>query len=222
MNIEINPSRRWLFLGPTRCGKTEFGKFMLRNIAKKMQVFIVDPKCLWLGDNPVWETDKRKPGTIDRPHLVTRFNPKLWVQVMQPLVYDDNLDKSFSDILKQKYVYVHVDDNLGLCDANNVPMGFRKICQMGAALHIGFNDCAQTMERIPGIFKSQAENFVVFAMGQIQVEKLKEAAHMAQVSVEELMDLGEYEYILYQKGKMQHGQWMPPLELDEIKKGQAA
>lgn len=222
MNIEIKPSQRWLLMGPTRCGKTEFSKFMLRNISKRMPVFIVDPKCFWLGDNPVWETDKRKLGTIDKPHLVTRYNPKLWVQVIQPIKYDDNLDRSFDAIIKQKYVYVHTDDNLGLCDANSVPDGFRKVCQMGAALHIGFNDCAQTVERIPGIFKSQAENFVVFNMGQVAIEKLKEVSHLVQVTVEELMDLEEYEYILFQRGKMKQGLWMPPLELSEIKKGQSA
>lgn len=222
MDIEIKTSQRWLMMGPTRCGKTEFSKFMLRNIAKRMPVFIVDPKHLWLGDNPVWEIDKRKPGTVDKPHLVTRYNKKLWVQVIQPVIYDDNLDKSFNDIIEQKYVYVHTDDNLGLCDANTVPMGFRKICQMGAALHIGFNDCAQTVERIPGIFKSQAENFVIFNMGQVPIEKLKEAANLANVTVDELQDLEEYEYILFQRGKMKNGLWMPPLELSEIKKGQNA
>lgn len=218
MKLDVKPSERWLLMGTTGSGKTEFSKFMLRNVSMKMPVVIIDPKPGWLGDDPVWETDKRNPGTVDKPWLVKDYNPKLWVQVIQPLIYDARLEKSLHAILKRKYVYTHFDDNIGLCDANTVPMGIRRVWQTGRSLKVGASDASQTFERIPAIFKSQAENFVVFMMGQMNIEKYKEVANLVQVEVEEVKELGKYEYIYFKRGEMERGLWMPPLELDKARK----
>jgi len=179
-----------------------------------MPVAIVDIKNMWLGEDPVWETDRHKPGTIDKPHLVTKFNPKFQVQVIQPIKYDENLAKFLNDILKAKNVHVHLDDTAGLCTATQVPDEINRVWTQGRALRIGGSVGSQTYTRIPNIFKTQAEKFLVFKVGK---DDEKDFANLANVEVEEVTSLGKYEYIFYDNTEMDVGLWFPPLKLKEDK-----
>lgn len=200
-------------MAKTGGGKTEYAKFLLRPISQHMQVLIIDIKNAWLGGNPVWEKSRYKPGTVDMPHLVEKFNPKFQVQLIQPVKYDDQLEKSLLAVLKHRNVHVHIDDTAGLCTANVVPDGINRIWTQGRALGVGAFVCSQTYNRIPSIFRSQAEKFLVFRVGK---DDAKDAADLVNVTEEEILSLGEYEYYFYDT-HMDTGLWMPPLKLEDAK-----
>jgi len=179
-----------------------------------MRVAIVDPKHFWLGDDPIWEEDKRKPGTIDRPHLTKVFNPKWQVQVFQPLEYDKKLDKFLKDILKEKRVWTHIDDTAGLCTASSVPDGINRVWTQGRALRVGASVGSQTYNRIPTIFRSQAEKFWVGIVGK---DDIKDAANLVNVEPFEVENLDTWEYIWYDNTCMRQGLWCPPIKFEEPK-----
>lgn len=212
MKFKVIPSERWLTMGATGSGKTIFNKYLLREISKKMQVVIVDEKNFWLGDNPVWEENKKLPGTVDKPHLIRKFNPDWRVQVFQSDGYDSDLDRLCKDILKARDVYFYIDDNDGLCNSHTVPIGLSKIWKQGRALRIGASDSTQTYKNIPSMFRTQAEKFVVFQVG---IDDIEDAANLVNVPPEDVENLGEWEYIYLDKKTMRQGLWFPPLKVNK-------
>lgn len=218
MILDIKPSERIMIMGKTGGGKTEFEKFLLRRISLKMPVVIVDPKMFWLGESPKWAMrnlwGKSEPGTIDRPHLVKSFNPSHWVQVIQPDTYTKSFHKCLLSIVKAKNRYVCFDETDGLCTASNVPLGIRKVWKQGRVLRIGASAGSQTYSGIPRIFKSQAEKFFLFKVGD---EDIEDAAKLVHVYPEEVADLEQWEYIYYDNTSMEHGLWMPPIDLSREK-----
>lgn len=218
MKLEIVPSQRMLIMGKTGGGKTEFAKFYLRRVALYMPVVIVDVKNFWLGEFPQWAGRKEK-GTIDRPHLVKAFNPNYWVQIVQPDIYDNALDKLLKEVVRYKYIYVYIDENDGLATATQVPEGIRKVWKQGRAFKVGACDGSQTYSGIPRIFKSQSEKRVLFKVGE---EDIEDAAHLVHVTPEDVMDLDPYEWIYYDTETMEHGIWMPPIDLDKERRLLAA
>jgi hypothetical protein len=214
MRLIYKVHERWIFGGKTGSGKTQFAKFLLRPVSAKIQVAIVDIKNMWLGESPIWEEDKREPGTIDKPWLVTKFDPKKQVQVIQPIEYDDTLDKFFKDVLKHKNVHVHIDDTAGLVTATQVPMPINRVWTQGRALKIGASVGAQTYSRIPNIFKSQAEKFVIFKVGRNDAKDFADLCNLEEIDI---INLGKYEYVFYDNTEMDTGIWFPPLKLEQFK-----
>lgn len=210
MNIDIKPSERVMIMGKTGSGKTEWAKFMLRRIARVMPVVIIDTRQFWMGEKPSW-AKRREPGTVDRPHLVKDFNPNYWVQCIQPDIYDDRMERFLLDVLKRRYVYVYIDENDGIATATSVPLGLRRVWKTGRALRVGAADGSQTYSGIPRIFKTQSEKRVLFRVGE---EDIEDAAKLVQVYPEEVLDLEPFEYIYYDVNNMEHGLWMPPIDLD--------
>ena len=187
---------------------------MLRRIAEHMPVVIIDPKMFWLGENPEWASG-RDLGSVDHPRLVKAYNPKYHVQVVQPDEYDISFENFLKNILKKRNVYVCFDETDGLCTAQTVPLGIRKIWKQGRVLNVGAAVGSQTYSGIPKIFKSQAEKFVLFQVGD---EDIEDAAYLVHALPEEVAELGEYEYIYFDNTSMGNGSWMPPLDLEEEKK----
>jgi hypothetical protein len=202
-----------MIMGKTGSGKTEYMKWFLRRVSEKMPVVIIDPKFFWLGDNPVWATEK-EIGTVDKPHLVKRFNPKLRVQVYQSRHYDAGLDRFLKAVFKHKNIYVYIDENAGIATATSIGEGLDMIWRMGRSMGIGAADGSQTFRRIPDIFKSQAEKFILFKVGRGDA---KDAATLVNVEEEDVRSLGKYEYIFYDNQEMDYGEWMPPLDLEAEK-----
>lgn len=201
-------------MGKTGSGKTEWEKFLLRRIARVMPVVIVDPKMFWLGESPVWASGK-SVGTVDSPRLVKNFNPKYWVQVIQPDEYDTKFERFLNALLKNKYIFTCLDETDGLCTSTSVPMGIRKVWKQGRVLKVGASAGSQTYSGIPKIFKSQAEKFVLFRVGD---EDIEDAAHLVHTLPEEVANLGPYEYIYYDNTQMDHGLWMPPIDIEKERK----
>ncbi len=210
--MQIDPSERWIILGKTGSGKTEFCKYMLRLVAKKWPVVIIDPKELWLGKGKGrkktdWASDK-EPGTIDKPHLIDTFNPKWRVQCIQPDEEDDpRLEKLCKEVLKRGDIFLFFDETEGIATATHVPSYIRRVWKTGRAWNIGAWVCTQVPTGIPKLFKSQAEHFIVFKVGDEDAELASSLVHVPE---EEVIALKRYEWIYYNTD-MDHGEWYPPI-----------
>ncbi len=226
MDITIDPSERMIIVAKTGAGKTVWAKYMLRIVAQHMPVVIVDPKELWLGRGrggrpEDWEMDKKKPGTIDKPHLINAYNPKWHVQLLQPDVdgeaEDPRLPKLCYDIFKHHGgVFVYFDETEGIATATHVPAYIRKIWKTGRAHNIGAWCATQAPKGIPRIFKSQAEKFVAMRVGE---EDIDFTAALVHADKEELRNLGKYEWLFYDTNEMDYAEWQPPVPLEKDVKG---
>ena len=216
--IVIDPSERWIIVSKTGGGKTELAKYFLRIVAKAMPVVIVDPNELWLGrgKHPIWETDRKKPGTIDKPHLIDKFNPKWHVQCLQPDVdgteADERLERLCYDVLKAEDHFMYFDESEGIATATSVPRYIRRIWKTGRAHGIGAWVSTQAPKGIPKIFKSQAEKFIALKVGDEDVDTVAALVHADK---EEVAGLGEYEWLYYDNKTMDHAEWQPPVPYEE-------
>lgn len=217
--MRIDPSERWIIIGKTGSGKTEFCKYLLRIVVKKWPVIIVDPKELWLGKGKgrhrkEWAQGK-EPGTIDKPHLVIKFNPKFRVQCIQPddMDEDGRLARLCFTLLRRGDAFIFFDETEGLATANSVPAYLRKIWKTGRAWNIGAWACSQTPSGIPKIFKSQAEHFIVFKVGEEDAEL---AAELVKVTPNEIKALKRYQWYYYNTD-MERGELHPPIPLEKKK-----
>jgi energy-coupling factor transporter ATP-binding protein EcfA2 len=219
--IVIDPSERWIIVAKTGAGKTEFAKYMLRMVEKHMPVVIVDPKEFWLGKHPQWEEERKKPGTIDKPHLVNEFHPEWRVQVLQidgDDQEDDRLEKMCNAVLKRQHqsgsgpIMMYFDETEDIATASFVPKHIRRVWKTGRALGLAAWVSTQAPKGIPKIFKSQAEKFVAMQVGDEDVEFVAPLVHAEK---EEVAQLGNYEWLFYDTKTMQHAEWHPAVPYQE-------
>jgi len=216
MKLVIDPSERWIFVGKTGSGKSELAKYLLRIVAEKMPVVIIDPKFFWLGRYPEWETNKKKPGTIDKPHLISEFNPKWRVQCLQPDTEDEEdnrLEKLCYTCLERGNIFLYFDETAGIATAHRVPKYISKIWQMGRAKDVGAWVSTQAPSGIPRIFKSQAEHFVGMKVG---VQDVDVVAQLLNAEEEEVKALQPYEWLYYHT-KLDFPELQAPIPLKEKK-----
>lgn len=215
MRLKIDPSERWILLGKTGSGKTEWAKYMLRLISKKMKIVIIDPNEMWLGRGRGghardWASNK-EPGTVDKPRLISRFNSKLHVQLIQPDIEsgqdDEDLIRLCYDVLHHGNCFLYFDESTGIATANNVPRHVLRIWKTGRAHNIGAWVSTQAPVGIPKIFKSQAENFISFKVGKEDTDLVASLLHADKEAVE---SLGKYEW-LYYRTDMDSAIWNPPV-----------
>jgi len=212
--MKIDPSERWLLVGKTGSGKTELAKYLLREVAKKWPVVIVDPNMIWLGkgkgkDKKDWAQGK-EDGTIDKPHLVRVFNPKYHVQLIQPDEEElEELEKMCYEILKRGNTFIYFDETEGIATATHVPKFIRVLWKRGRAHKIGAWASTQVPTGIPKLFKSQSEHRVGLKVGEEDAELVSSIVH---VPIEEVESLSRFEWIYYNHD-MDHGEWHPPIPL---------
>lgn len=209
MKLTIDPSERWIILGKTGSGKSEFSKYLLRQVALKLPVVIIDPKEFWLGKNPQWASGKEL-GTIDKPRLVDKFNPKWKVQCLQPDADDpddERLSRLCYDVLKQGNWFLYFDETEDIATAHSVPRHIRRVWKTGRALGVGAWVSTQAPTGIPKIFKSQAEHFVSLKVGE---EDIDTVAALVHADKEEVRGLHPYEWFYYNT-HMEHAEWNPPV-----------
>ncbi len=219
--MKIDPSERWLLLGKTGSGKTEFAKYLLREVAKKWPVVIVDPNELWLGKgHGAKKTDwasRKEPGTIDKPHRIEQFNPKLHVQCMQPDIEDnDALEKLCYALMKTGDRFIYFDETEGIATATQVPRYIRILWKRGRAHNIGAWASTQVPTGIPRLFKSQSEHRVVLKVGEEDCDLASSIVHVEESAVSELK---RYEWIYYNNNsEMDQGEWHPPIPFKKAKR----
>lgn len=220
MEITIDPSERWIIVAKTGGGKTVLVKHFLREVAKVMPVVVIDPNELWMGRGKGkaqdWETDKRKPGTIDKPHLIDKFNPKFHVQCLQPDVdgseEDPRLGPLCYDILNKGGHFVYFDESEGIATATHVPRYIRRLWKTGRAHNIGCWVSTQAPKGIPRIFKSQAEKFIALKVGDEDVDYVAGLLHATK---EEVATLGQFEWLFYDNKSMDNAIWNEPVPFQE-------
>lgn len=214
VSLKLDPSERMFICGATGEGKTVFAKHLLKEWQRAhWRIVIFDPKHFWMGKYPAWET--RGPGTVDKPRLVTRFNPKLAVQVYQPSTpawKDPDFDAFCDAILATGQTVVYCDETDGVATGSQMSPGFSRLWTQGRALEIAAWAGAQRPFRIPEVLKSQAEWWVVFAMrGRRNREAAAEYTDTPQIA-DPRYRLATHCYWLWHAG-MEHAQRMRPLRL---------
>jgi energy-coupling factor transporter ATP-binding protein EcfA2 len=216
----IDPSERVIIIGKTGSGKTEWAKYHLRIVAQHMPVVIIDPKEFWLGKHPQWEMERRKPGSVDKPHLINAFNPKYNVQILQPDEdsADHRLEKLCYDTIDRltdgefQCMMLYFDETEDIATAYSIPRYIRRVWKTGRALGLGAWVSTQVPTGIPRIFKSQAEKFITFQVGDEDVGLVASIMHTTSEAV---ASLGQYEYLYYDNKSMQNAVWMPPVPFKE-------
>lgn len=134
---------------------------------KKWRIVIVDPKCFWLGVKPEWE--KKGNGTVDKPRLVSHFDPKLAVQCYQPDPtvpgwQNEDLDSFFHDVFEEGNLVLYVDETVRIATPSNIPSGMARIWTQGRAKGIAAWAATQRPSGIPQMLKTESENWAIFKL----------------------------------------------------------
>ena len=163
VTIDLRGSERWLFVGKTGSGKSYLARALLREMSRRgWPVVIVDPSAFWMGKNPKWDKGE---GSIERPKLVTRFDPKARVQLYVPSIpgwQDPGLDALMDACLKRGKLVLYFDETNGIVSANQYSPWFARVVTQGCKHELAVWAATQRPTRVPEILLSQAENWAIF------------------------------------------------------------
>lgn len=125
-------------------------------------VVIVDPSAFWMGKNPKWDKGE---GSIERPKLVTRFDPKARVQLYVPSIpgwADPRLDALMAACLKHGKLVLYFDELVGIVTASQFSSEFARAVTQGRKHECAVWCATQRPTRVPEIVLSQAEQWAIF------------------------------------------------------------
>lgn len=163
VTIDLRGSERWLFVGKTGSGKSYLAKGLLREMSRRgWPVVIVDPSAFWMGKNPKWDKGE---GSIERPKLVTRFDPRARVQLYVPSIpgwADPGLDALMAGCMKRGKLVLYFDETNGLVSASQFSPWFARVVTQGRKHELAVWAATQRPTRVPEILLSQAENWAIF------------------------------------------------------------
>jgi hypothetical protein len=139
------------------------------------------------------------------------------VQLLQPDVDDAEEDPRLVRLCYDLFkhggnVFFYLDETEGIATATHVPRYIRKVWKTGRAYNIGAWVATQAPKGIPRIFKSQAEKFVIFRVGDEDVDT---AASIGHATKEEVAGLGRFEWLFYDNTKMDLAEWNEPIPFVE-------
>jgi energy-coupling factor transporter ATP-binding protein EcfA2 len=164
VTIDLRGSERWLFVGKTGSGKSYLAKALLREMSRRgWPIVIVDPSAFWMGADPKWP--RTGPGTIDAPRLVTRYDPRLAVQLYVPSIpgwQDAGLDNLMAACLKRGRLVLYFDETNGIVSASQFSAQFARVVTQGRKHQLAVWAATQRPTRVPEILLSQAENWAIF------------------------------------------------------------
>ena len=163
VTIDLRGSERWLFVGKTGSGKSYLARALLREMSRRgWPIVIVDPSAFWMGAHPKWDKGE---GSIERPKLVTRFDPKARVQLYVPSIpgwQDPGLDALMEACLKRGKLVLYFDETNGIVSANQYSPWFARVVTQGRKHELAVWAATQRPTRVPEILLSQAENWAIF------------------------------------------------------------
>jgi DNA helicase HerA-like ATPase len=170
----LKGSQRITFLGQTGSGKSVLARNLLKQARRKgWRIVIIDPKKDWmkyLGKEYPYAEKGR--GTVDSPVLVSDFNPKLSVQIFQPLEWTEQCERFFKAIIACKNTIVYIDEITQLASATIIPRELKLIWTQGRSLKIGAWCATQRPKGIPVIVKDQSEVWFMFRVNSLDDRKV--------------------------------------------------
>jgi DNA helicase HerA-like ATPase len=214
----LKGSQRITFLGQTGSGKSVLSRSLLKMARQKgWRIVIVDPKKDWMTylGKPMKLAEKGL-GTVDSPRLVSEFQPKLAVQLFQPLEWNSVCESFFKAIIACKNTIVYIDEITQLATATTVPREIKLIWTQGRSLNIGAWCSTQRPKGIPVIIKDQSEIWFLFRINSKDDRKVVEG-HMPLDDTPEVVakPLPKY-WFYYWEDSMPAPQLVKPLKLGKV------
>lgn len=213
----LRGDQRLLFIGQTGSGKSVAARRLLKLARRRgWRIVIVDPKKDWMK-----YLGKRYPyaekglGTVDSPWLVKEFNPKLAVQVFQPLEWDAVCEAFFKAVIAMRNTIIYIDEITQLASATVVPKEIKLIWTQGRSLNIGAWCATQRPKGIPVVVKDQSEVWFLFRVNSKDDRKVVKG-YLPIEDMPEVVDrpLPKY-WFYYWEDSMEHPILVAPLKLEE-------
>lgn len=175
--ISLKPDERWFYVGVTGSGKSHLARANLRVMERaRWRICIIEPDGMWCGKSGR-PAGRNEAGTVDRPRLVDRFNPKLQVQWYVPrppqfVSEDEGLQRFLSDIMDAGDTVVYFDELSQLVDHAHQPPVFSTLWTQGRKHNIAAWASTQRPNRIPDAVMAQANNWGAFRVAKPDHAKL--------------------------------------------------
>ncbi len=215
---ELRGDQRVALLGKTNSGKTYLARFLLtRAYGAGWPIVIVDPKRDWQGrglrKRPYGGKGENKLGTVEHPVKVNAFNPKLKVQIIHPIEWNEAMDRFARDIMKEGNVIIYFDEITQLVNVHSVPKWFKILWTQGRSINVGAWAGSQRPVQIPEDVKSQAEVWFVFRLSKKSDREVVEG-YIPTEEVPEMVDKAlPYRYFWYYEDSMDRPVLVAPLQL---------
>lgn len=213
----LRGDQRITFIGQTGSGKSVVSRYLLKLARKRgWRIVIIDPKKDWmtyLGKK--YPYAEKGLGTVDSPWLVSEFQPKLAVQIFQPLEWDGQCEQFFKAIIATRNTIVYIDEITQLANATVVPRELKLIWTQGRSLNIGAWCSTQRPKGIPVIVKDQSEVWFLFRVNSLDDRKVVKG-YLPLEDMPEVVDrpLPKY-WFWYWEDSMPEPMLVKPLKLEE-------
>ena len=144
---------------------------MRKYARKRWPIVIVDTANSWLWDEKrraydEWATSG--PGTVDKPRLVKKYNPRLLVQGYVPATADPMKDPGLlqlcRDVMKNGKCLIYFDETFGIMTATFCPEPIAALWVRGRKKFVAAWAGSQRPSRVPEVIMSQSENWAVFRL----------------------------------------------------------
>lgn len=218
---EIKGSQRVFFVGRTNSGKTYVARYLLKCMRQAgWRIVIVDPKKDWMGRGkemlPFSDGTEKQKGTVDKPVYVVAFDPKLYVQIFQPVSWDASMEKVADDIMAVGNTIVYIDEVTQLVTgSHDPPRGLKIMITQGRSINVGVWVGTQRPVNVPILVKDQSEIWFIFRMANRKDREVVEG----YVPVEETPELVEKplpeRYFWYWQDTMDKPILVAPLRIEE-------